>query len=119
MDELYDQTISLKSIQKDFVDHVETELHEASSLANRVEIMNQFLWLLLTKNGRLDEQPRLTESLTHIDQSMGMVDITHWPERPVRVVNNMIGFSKPMSGFHPNGFYEFSASSMPSSKKTD
>ena len=75
VDELYDQTISLRSIQKDFVDQIETDLYDTSSFANRVEILNQFLWLLFTKNGRQDEQPRLTDSLTHIDQSMEMVDI--------------------------------------------
>lgn len=75
MDELYDQTISLRSIQKAFVDQVETELYEAASFADRVGIMNQFLWLLLTKNGTRDEQPRLVDSLATIDQSMGMVDI--------------------------------------------
>jgi len=75
MDELYDQTISLRSIQKDFVDQVETELFEAPSFAHRVEIMNRFLWLLLKKNDKLREQPRLQDSLTYVDQSMGMVDI--------------------------------------------
>ncbi len=75
MEELYDQTISLRSIQKEFVDQVEAELYEATSFSVRVGIMNQFLWRLLQKNGEPDEQPRLVNSLTQIDQSMGMVDI--------------------------------------------
>lgn len=76
MEELYDQTISLRSIQKDFVDQVETELYEAASFVERVGIMDRFLWRLLTKNGLPEAQPRLADSLTRIDQSLGMVSIS-------------------------------------------
>lgn len=75
MEELFDQSISLRSIQKDFVDKVETELYHAASFIERVGIMDQFLWRLLKKNGEPEAQPRLVDSLTRIDQSMGMVDI--------------------------------------------
>jgi AraC-like DNA-binding protein len=75
MEELYDQTISLRSIQKDFVDQVESELYDAVSFSERVDIMNHFLWRLLKKNDEPSDLPRLVNSLTHIDQSMGMVDI--------------------------------------------
>ncbi len=75
MDELFDLTVPLKLIQKEYVSQVETELYEADSFSRRVDIMNQFLWRLLLKKGVPDEQQRLDSSLAHIDQSRGMVDI--------------------------------------------
>ncbi|NQV49298.1 MAG: AraC family transcriptional regulator [Candidatus Marinimicrobia bacterium] len=75
MEELYNQTLSLRVIQKEFVDQIESELYEAQSFSQRVGIMNHFLGLLLQKNGRLEPQPRLIDSLMIIDHSMGMVDI--------------------------------------------
>lgn len=76
MEELYDQSVSLRSIQKDFVDQVEAELFEAPSFSDCVKIMNRFLWRLLTKNGAPEEQQRLKDSLTLIDRSLGIVDIS-------------------------------------------
>jgi AraC-like DNA-binding protein len=76
MEELYDQSVSLRLIQKDFVDQVEAELYEAASFLARVRIVEGFLWRLLKKNGLPDEQPRLVDSLKNIDQSKGMVDIS-------------------------------------------
>ena len=75
MNEICDQTISLRHVQKDLVDRVETDLYEATSFSEKVTVMNLFLGHLLRAKKPRQELPRLMDSIRMIDQSMGLVDI--------------------------------------------
>lgn len=75
MDEILDQTVSLRHFQSEFIDHLEDDLYEASCFQERVQIMDLFLLKLLRLKQMGAELPRLMVVIGLIDRSRGMVSI--------------------------------------------
>jgi len=75
MDEIIDQTVSLRHLQSDFIDQVEEDLYEAAGFSERVRVMDQFLIKLLHLKQKHTEIPRLMSVISQIDRTRGMISI--------------------------------------------
>lgn len=81
MDEIIDQTVSLRHLQSDFIHQVEDELYEASGFSERVQVMDRFLLKLLHLKQKRAELPRLVNVINQIDRTRGMVSIDSLAKR--------------------------------------
>ncbi len=73
--ELYDQTIPARYIQKDAIDKVESELFESKSFSEKVCIIENYLAQQLIKNQREHDGVRISESISIINQTSGIVSV--------------------------------------------
>jgi AraC-like DNA-binding protein len=75
LNKLSNQNVPLKYLFKNSLDMLESELYEAENFDERTKIMNRYLLGILRQNYRDFEYNRIYESIKHINQVNGSVDI--------------------------------------------
>lgn len=73
--EIYNQNIPLKFIFKNDIDRIESELFEAKSFSEQINIIENYLNILLKKKQINYNYKRLNSSILKINQSKGLVNI--------------------------------------------
>ena len=75
MQEIYNQNIPLRYLFKQSVERLETELFEANNFADRVQLMNKYLYIQFKKNYNNSDYSRIENSIQTINYTKGLVDI--------------------------------------------
>ncbi|NQU87429.1 MAG: AraC family transcriptional regulator [Mariniphaga sp.] len=73
--ELYNQNVPLNNILKNQVSKIESNLYEANSFQDKINIIEKFMLQQLHKHHKLYEFKRISNSISHINRLRGIANI--------------------------------------------